>query len=38
MEGIANFFADIWDFVMQILKNAGVDVADWVNPFRKDAE
>ena len=39
MEGIVNFFADIWDFVMQILVNAGVEaVEDWVNPFRKDAE
>ncbi len=39
MEGIVNFFADIWDFVMKILVNAGVSaVEDWVNPFRKDAE
>lgn len=39
MEGIVNFFADIWDFVMTILVNAGVTaVEDWVNPFRKDAE
>lgn len=30
--------ADIWDSVMTILINAGVDVADWKNPFRKDAE
>ena len=39
MEGIVNFFADMWDFVMTILVNAGVEaVKDWVNPFRKDAE
>ena len=41
MDNFTNFLADIWDFIMQILLNAGVAaVADWVNPFRKteDAE
>ena len=30
--------ANIWDSIMVILVNAGVNVADWKNPFRKDAE
>lgn len=38
MEGIKKFFADVWDFIMQILINAGVDVEDWVNPFIPKAE
>ncbi len=41
MDNIMNFFAGIWDFVMTILLNAGVEaVKDWVNPFKKadDAE
>ena len=39
MDGILNFFAGLWDFVMTILINAGVEsVKDWANPFVKDAE
>ena len=39
MEGILSFLAGVWDFVMTILKNAGVEsVEDWVNPFVKAAE
>lgn len=35
---IMAFFANIWDIVMKILINAGVDVEDWKNPFVKDEE
>ena len=36
---IMSFLAGVWDFVMQILINAGVTaVAEWVNPFKKAAE
>lgn len=30
---IAEFLGKIWDFVMQILINSGVEVEDWANPF-----
>ena len=34
MDKIMGFFGNIWDFVMQILVDAGVTaVADWKNPF-----
>ena len=34
MDKIMGFFGNIWDFVMQILFDAGVTaVKDWKNPF-----
>lgn len=40
MDKFFAFLGGIWDFVMQILINAGVNVEGWENPFDKlvDAE